>query len=232
MLPYTGDHFGNPSSVRAHLPVPTPHFPSLLPDPALALCGQGHAFGRPCAAAVDTARDRLAKMIRATPSEVIFTSCGSESDNHAIHIALARAKGLLAAGVTPHIVTTNIEHPAIDACLAALEGQGAVSVTRVGVDSEGLVGVDEVAAAVKPGATVLVTIMHSNNEVGAVQPIAEIGAAVRAKEGRGRAGWHCLLHTDAAQSVCLHTHTHTPPTPTDLPIPPLTRLLALNLPSS
>ena len=114
---------------------PRRRLPGLLPDPALALCGQGHAFGRPCAAAVDTARDRLAKMIHATPSEVIFTSCGSESDNHAIHIAIARGKAALPKGVIPHIVTSNIEHPAIEACLDALDAKGEITTTRVSVES-------------------------------------------------------------------------------------------------
>jgi hypothetical protein len=153
MLPYTGLRFGNPSS--------------------------GHAFGRPCAGAVATARERMAALVHSEPSEIIFTSCGSESDNHAIRIAVERGKAKVAAGVTPHIITTNIEHPAIEACLCALEASGEVVVTRVGVDAEGLVSVGDVRDAVRPEETVLVTIMHSNNEVGSVQPIKRIAKAVR-----------------------------------------------------
>ena len=77
----------------------------------------------------------MAALVRSEPSEVIFTSCGSESDNHAIHIAIARGKAALPKGVIPHIVTSNIEHPAIEACLDALEAKGEVTTTRVSVES-------------------------------------------------------------------------------------------------
>lgn len=183
MLPYTGLRFGNPSS--------------------------GHAFGRPCAAAVATARERVAALVHCQTSEIIFTSCGSESDNHAIRIAVERGRARLPTGVTPHIVTTNIEHPAIEACLCALEYSGAVEVTRIGVDMEGLVAVGDVRDAVRPDQTVLVTIMHSNNEVGSVQPIKRIVKAVKfcskkieGSPRTGAAAEHlCLVHTDAAQSI-------------------------------
>eukprot|EP01051_Picozoa_sp_SAG22_P008102 SAG22_NODE_599_length_8683_cov_3.593080_2_plen_430_part_00 len=171
MLPFISDHFGNPSS--------------------------GHAFGRPCAAAVSTARDRVARLVGAEPGEVLFTSCGSEADNQAIHIACARGRGRMAKGRVPHVVTTNIEHPAILECLYACEARGEISVTCVEVDAEGLVSAAAVREAMRPDETVLATVMHSNNEVGSSMPIAEITAAVREATQDGL----CLVHTDAAQSI-------------------------------
>eukprot|EP00854_Cymbomonas_tetramitiformis_P017507 gene17507-20844_t len=171
MQPFLMRYFGNPSS--------------------------NHAFGRPCNAAVKQARERVAKLVGAKQEEIVFTSCGSESDNWAI-------RGVVAAAVerskeqhperefVPHIVTSNIEHPAIEACLKSMASQGALAYTEVGVDKEGLIQPEAVRAAMRPE-TVLVTVMHSNNEIGSVQPIAAI-ADVAHSQGS-------LLHTDAAQSM-------------------------------
>lgn len=176
MLPYVGLCFGNPSS--------------------------GHAFGRPCAKAITTARERMAALVRSEPSEIIFTSCGSESDNHAIHIAIARGKAVLPKGVVPHIVTSNIEHPAIEACLDALESKGEITTTRVSVDAEGMVSVSDVREAMRAGETVLVTIMHSNNEVGSLQPIKQIVNTAKLCSNKTKDGKPlCMVHTDAAQSI-------------------------------
>mmetsp|Transcript_4579 Transcript_4579/g.9940 ORF Transcript_4579/g.9940 Transcript_4579/m.9940 type:complete len:450 (-) Transcript_4579:359-1708(-) len=171
--PYLTLHWGNPSS--------------------------GHAFGRPCAAAVKTAREKVAMLIGAASSEVLFVSCGSEADNHAIIGALKleeqrRATASAQELPLPHVLTSNIEHPAVTACIESLVSEGRVVATFVPADEEGRVSVDGVLAALRPE-TFLVTLMHSNNEVGSLQPVAEVAAAVRAARPS------VLIHTDAAQSV-------------------------------
>ena len=145
-----------------------------------------HWAGAPAAQAVTRARDQLATQLGCSLGEVVFTSGGSEANNTAL-------KGVVeAAGVEkPHIVTTAIEHPAIVEPCRYLERHG-VDVTFVGVDSTGLVDPRDIAAAIRPQ-TVLVSVMHANNEVGTIQPIAEISRITR------EAG--VLLHSDAAQSV-------------------------------
>jgi len=145
-----------------------------------------HWAGVPAAQAVARARDQLAMLLGCSPGEVIFTSGGSEANNTSL-------KGVVEAADVekPHIVTTAIEHPAIVEPCRYLERHG-VDVTFVGVDSTGLVDPDDIAAAIRPE-TVLVSVMHANNEVGTIQPIAEISHITRA------AG--VLLHSDAAQSV-------------------------------
>eukprot|EP00239_Pterosperma_sp_CCMP1384_P004150 CAMPEP_0197858296 /NCGR_PEP_ID=MMETSP1438-20131217/32006_1 /TAXON_ID=1461541 /ORGANISM="Pterosperma sp., Strain CCMP1384" /LENGTH=418 /DNA_ID=CAMNT_0043474411 /DNA_START=276 /DNA_END=1532 /DNA_ORIENTATION=- len=165
MIPYIGRHFGNPSS--------------------------GHAFGRPCAATISTARGQLAEMINSDPEEIVFTSCGSESDNWAIVGPLAAARERLGAGVVPHVVTSNIEHPAIIEHLKAESSEGRLTFTEVPVNDQGLLDPSDVKAAMTP-ATYLVTVMHSNNEIGTLQPIKAIADVAHA----GGA----LMHTDAAQS--------------------------------
>ena len=173
--PFLRHHWGNPSS--------------------------GHAFARPCATAVTQARESVAKLIGAHADEILFTACGSEADNHAIigavEAAEARRGGMGAASTAPlpHVVTTNVEHPAVIECLEALQRAGRLEATYVAVDGEGRVTPQAVAAAVRDE-TVLVTVMHSNNEVGAVQPLPEIAAAVR-RVARAP----LLIHTDAAQSI-------------------------------
>lgn len=146
----------------------------------------GHWAGVPARAAVETARAQLAGLLGCSPGEIVFTSGGTEADNTAL-------KGVVeAAGKErPHVVTTRIEHPAILEPLRYLERHG-VDVSVVGVDGAGLVDPDDIAAAIRAD-TVLVSVMHANNEVGTVQPIAEIAQITR-ESG-------VLLHSDAAQSV-------------------------------
>jgi cysteine desulfurase len=146
----------------------------------------GHWAGAPAAQAVARARRQIASLLGCSPGEVLFTSGGTESNNTALQgVFLAADEG------KHHIVTTRIEHPAIIEPCHFLERLGA-EVTYVGVDSEGLVDPDDVARAIRPD-TILVSVMHANNEVGTIQPIAEIAAITR------DAG--VLLHSDAAQSV-------------------------------
>jgi cysteine desulfurase len=155
-----GRHFGNPSSL--------------------------HWAGAPARAVVEEARGEIAALIGCAPGEVVFTSGGTEANNHAIKGVVFR-RGVTGA----HIVTTEIEHPAVLEPCRFLERLGA-RVTRVPVDSTGLVDPDDVAGALTPQ-TVLVSVMHANNEVGTIEPIEAIGRIVR-QHG-------ALFHVDAAQSL-------------------------------
>ena len=146
----------------------------------------GHWAGAPAAQAVARARAQIADLLGCAPAEVVFTSGGTESNNAALLGAFWAA-----GDGTRHIVTTRIEHPAVTEPCRFLERLGA-EVTSVGVDSTGLVDPDDVAAAIRSD-TILVSVMHANNEVGTIQPIAEIARLTR------EAG--VLLHSDAAQSV-------------------------------
>lgn len=146
----------------------------------------GHWAGAPAALAVARARTQVADLLGCSPGEVVFTSGGTESDNAALQgMFLAAGEG------RRHIVTTRVEHPAITGPCRFLAGLGA-EVTYVDVDAQGLVDPRDVAAALRPE-TILVSVMHANNEVGTIQPIAEIARITR------DAG--VPLHSDAAQSV-------------------------------
>ncbi len=145
-----------------------------------------HWYGVQTKKAVERARQQIAEMLGCGPDEVIFTSGGSESNNYAITgTALARRdRG-------NHIITSAIEHPAVLKVCDYLITQG-FSITRLPVDKYGLVALEDVEQAITPQ-TILITIMHANNEVGTLEPIAEI-----AKMARDRG---IIMHTDAAQSV-------------------------------
>lgn len=160
MLPYFTQHYGNPSSV--------------------------HAFGREAKQGLDKARDQVAKALHCEPSEVIFTGCGTESDNTVL-LGVAQRYG----NKGKHIITTNVEHHAILHTCEYLEKQG-YEVTYLPVDQDGLVTAEQVAAAIRPD-TILVSIMFANNEVGTIMPIQEIGAVCKEKG--------VLFHTDAVQAV-------------------------------
>jgi cysteine desulfurase len=146
-----------------------------------------HAAGEQAAEALEKARHAVAKLINAdTPKEIVFTSGGTESINHGIKgVALANAeKG-------KHIVTSNIEHNAVIRSLRRLKSAG-FRVTSLPVDETGRVVPDEVAKAITDD-TILVSIMHSNNETGTIQPLEEIARIARQKK--------VILHTDAVDSV-------------------------------
>jgi cysteine desulfurase len=145
-----------------------------------------HEFGRAAKVAVDNARAQVAGLLGCAIDEIVFTSGGSESNNTAIKglASALREKG-------NHIITSQVEHPAVLNPLQLLERNGFM-VTYLPVDRFGMVNVREVEAAITPQ-TILITIMHANNEVGTVEPVAAIGQLARA---RG-----VLCHTDAAQSV-------------------------------
>ncbi|MFW5876620.1 MAG: cysteine desulfurase family protein [Myxococcota bacterium] len=145
----------------------------------------GHVYGRRARDAVERARERVAALVGATPDEIVFTSGGTEANNLAIRgVAESSPRG-------KHIVTSAIEHPATAEPCRLLERKG-WDVTWLPVNDAGRVRSEPAAAAIDER-TVLVTLMHSNNETGMVQPVAEVARAARA------AG--ALVHTDAAQSA-------------------------------
>ena len=146
-----------------------------------------HAKGREAKSLLDDARARIARTLGCDASEIYFTSCGTESDNWAIRGAVSRMK---AKGRT-HIVTTRIEHHAVLHTCAALEREG-YTVTYVGVDEYGRVNMDELRAAVTEK-TALVAVMYANNEIGTIEPIAEIGEIAHEK-----GAW---MFTDAVQAI-------------------------------
>lgn len=145
-----------------------------------------YEIGRYSKNAIENARKQVASLINAQPEEIVFTSCATESNNIAIQgVALAnQAKG-------KHIITSAIEHPAVIEVCKHLELQG-FEVTYLPVDTKGRVNPHDIEKAIRPD-TILITIMHANNEVGTIQPISEIAAIAKEK--------NILFHTDAAQSV-------------------------------
>lgn len=165
MLPYFTEHYGNPSSI--------------------------HAVGRRAAVALQEARRTLASLIGARPGEIIFTSGGTEADNAALRgIALARRQ---ATGAN-RLITTPVEHKAVLQTAEDLRDCYGFDLTLVPVDAAGLVQPADVEAALATGADVaLVSVMYANNEVGTVEPIAEIGAICRARS--------VPLHSDAVQAA-------------------------------
>ncbi len=145
-----------------------------------------HWAGRPARQAVEKARAQIAAFLHCSSDEVVFTSGGSESNNHALKGAF-----FAQAGQGGHIITTQIEHPAVLNPCRFLEGLGA-SVTYLPVDRFGRVDPDDIRRALTPR-SMLISVMHANNEVGTLQPISEIAHVARE---RG-----VLFHTDAAQSA-------------------------------
>ena len=155
-----------------------------------ALCGNPsslHAEGQRAARALTDARERVAAALNASPAEITFTSGGSESDNQALRSAAC----LGAKEGKKHIVSTAIEHHAVLRTLDALRREG-FDVTLVDVPEDGVVRASDVAAAIRED-TCLVSVMYANNEIGTIQPVADIGALCRA---RG-----VLFHTDAVQAA-------------------------------
>ncbi|MFB3882751.1 MAG: cysteine desulfurase NifS [Armatimonadota bacterium] len=145
-----------------------------------------HSSGREALAGMDAAREQVAALLGALPEEIVFTGSGTEADNQALvgtSVALER-KG-------NHIITTGIEHHAILHTAEYLQKRG-LAVTYLPVDSTGLVDPADVRAAITKH-TILVSVMHANNEIGTVQPIEEIGSICRERE--------VLFHTDAVQTV-------------------------------
>ena len=169
LLPYFSEEFGNAASI--------------------------HTPGQQARAAAETAREQVAALIGARPQEIVFTSGGTESDNHAVFGVVGQAFLPVSfsrnADSFPHIITTAIEHEAVLNASQAVEKSG-VRVTYLSTDREGQVDLDQLRRAIRPE-TVLITIMHANNELGTLQSLEEIG--------RIAAEADVCLHTDAVQSA-------------------------------
>lgn len=159
MLPYLKDLYGNPSSM--------------------------HTFGGQVGRQVAEARERVARALGAQPEEILFTSCGTESDNTAIMSALQ------AQPEKKHIITTRVEHPAVLNLVQHLEKKG-YEATYLSVDEKGRLDLDELRSALRKD-TAIVSVMYANNETGTIFPIKEIAAIVKEKGA--------LFHTDAVQAV-------------------------------
>lgn len=148
-----------------------------------------HWFGQQAKAAIETAREQVANLINARPSDVAFTSGGTESDNTSLFGIVEAAQPRGPCG--KHVIISTIEHPAVLNAAQALEKRGVlVSYVRVGAD--GIVDPTDVEAAIRPE-TVLISIMHANNELGVIQALEEIGRVAREHD--------VYFHTDAVQSV-------------------------------
>jgi cysteine desulfurase len=173
LLPYLSGEYGNAASI--------------------------HTFGQKARAAVETAREQVAALIAARPPEIAFTSGGTEADNHAIFGAVAalvswpviRSANPVAIAHLKHIITSSIEHEAVLNTCQVLEKQG-VAVTYLPVDRNGLISPTAVQRAIRKE-TVLITVMHANNELGTVQALAEIGRIAEEAD--------VYFHTDAVQSA-------------------------------
>ncbi|MDJ0784458.1 MAG: cysteine desulfurase family protein [Desulfosarcinaceae bacterium] len=170
----------------------TPHAPEVIAamrpflETHFGNPSSSHWYGTGPRKGVQTARGQVAGILGCRADEVLFTSGGTESNNQALK-AIAGAR--YAQG--SHLITSSIEHPAILAVCRFMEDHG-FAVTILPVDEDGLVNPADAAAAIRPD-TIMISIMHANNEVGTIQPIAEIAALAREKG--------ILMHTDAAQSV-------------------------------
>ncbi|WP_130863729.1 cysteine desulfurase NifS [Bacilliculturomica massiliensis] len=162
MIPYFCEKFGNPSSL--------------------------YQYGEDAAAAINKARNQVARLIGAGDREVIFTSCGSEADNWAL---IGTAHSLRKKGRGNHIITTQIEHHAILHTCKALEKEG-FEVTYLGVKPDGRIDPEELKQAITDK-TILISVMFVNNEMGAIQPIREAAAIARERD--------ILFHTDAVQAL-------------------------------
>ena len=169
MLPYFSGEFGNAASI--------------------------HTPGQRARGAVETAREQVAALIGARAQEIVFTSGGTESDNHAVFGVVGQAFLPVPTSKnpdpSPHIITTAIEHEAVLNACQAREKSG-VRVTFLAANREGQIDLDELRQAVRPE-TVLITVMHANNELGTVQPLEEVGRIAKERD--------IYFHTDAVQSA-------------------------------
>lgn len=184
MLPYLREDFGNASSI--------------------------HYFGQRAKAAVDKARHQVASLINSRPNEIVFTSGGTESNNLAIGGLIELYAGVSSSHRSPHVskgspqpaskwhvVASTIEHPAVKNVIEDLEKQGIIEIAWLPVYENGIIRIDDVKEAIRPE-TVLISVMTANNEIGTIQPIAEIGRLVRELRKSSQKIW---FHTDAVQAV-------------------------------
>ena len=172
MLPFLTEKFGNASSI--------------------------HFFGQQARAAVDKARHQVAELINSRPNEIVFTSGGTEANNLAIRGLLESlvSSPHVSKNLTPHIITSAIEHPSVKSLCEDLEKNG-YDLAYLPVYENGIVRIEDLKAAIKDE-TVLISIMAANNEIGTIQPVAEIGKLVKGLRETGKKIW---FHTDAVQAV-------------------------------
>ena len=163
MFPYLSLEYGNPSSI--------------------------YGLGRRAKKAIETARTRVANLLNCKPSEITFTSCGSESDNMALK-GMAMLQKSKQTGKN-HIITSKIEHHAILETCETLERQG-FEVSYINVDENGVIKIDELENAIRPS-TIIISVMTANNEIGTIQPIEEISKIARSR--------NIVFHTDAVQAI-------------------------------
>ena len=147
----------------------------------------GHWYGQKAREGVERSRERVSGLLGCSPEEIVFTSGGTEANNYAIR-GVAETFGKKSG----HIITSAIEHPAVIKPCQYLEKQG-YKITYLPVDAYSMVNPDDVKNEIRPGKTILITIMHANNETGTIQPIEEIGRIAKNN--------NILFHTDAAQSI-------------------------------
>jgi len=180
MLPFITNAFGNPSS--------------------------SHVFARPCRDGLQKARMQIGALINAKDAlrEVYLTSCGTESDNRAIDIAIhhfaQQKEKWQRASKVPHVVTCITEHPAVINYLRALVREQRISLTVLPVDAQGFVSIAEVKQSLTVD-TALVTLMHSNNEVGTIHPLKEVAQVIKQFNLQSKGEACVLLHSDGAQSL-------------------------------
>ncbi len=174
MTPYLKSDYGNPSSL--------------------------HAKGQKAVAAINEARKEIADFLGAQDKEIIFTGSATEANNLAV-LGLARKIRKEKPDFVPHIITSQIEHDAILEPCKILEAEG-IEITRLPVDKEGIVAINDVERAIKPN-TILVSIMYANNEVGTIEPIREIGELLKKKKYQlqGTSYKIPFFHTDAVQAI-------------------------------
>jgi len=180
MLPFITNAFGNPSS--------------------------SHVFARPCRDGLQKARVQIGALVNAKDAlrEVYLTSCGTESDNRAIDIAIhhfsQHKEKWQRASKVPHVVTCITEHPAVINYLRALVREQRISLTVLPVDAQGFVSIAEVKQSLTVD-TALVTLMHSNNEVGTIHPLKEVAQVIKQFNLQSKGEACVLLHSDGAQSL-------------------------------
>jgi len=165
MLPYMTQHYGNPSSIHAH--------------------------GREVRAAIEKARKSIADLLNTSPSELFFTSGGTEADNTALYSTIREFK-------IKHVITTPIEHHAVLHTLESLEKQGQIQLSYVELDEKGHILLNKLEELLKNNPGSLVSIMHANNEIGNINDIATIGELCEK--------YNCIFHSDTVQTMAHYPH--------------------------
>ncbi len=169
MMPYFKEDFGNSSSI--------------------------HQYGQKASIAIKRARQKLADFLKCSPEEIIFTGTATEANNLVIK-GIIEKLGVKIKNSKPHIITSKIEHPAILEPCRYLEKKGLAEITYLPVNKQGLISVPTLKKEIKSN-TVLISIMYANNEIGVIQPIAEIGRLIKTRNKTSK----IFFHTDAVQAV-------------------------------